>query len=170
MSATPNDSCYIFVVDTDKYAGNFERPMCAYMTGCVGDCEVGQDKAEEFVEDIQDDRIASEFDEGVLQVADEHGCYRPVSIWPTPGWGNNGMGKHAQLDGENDKVYHWPAYMSVAIFFQERPSTELIDLMKKRAAEYVELYKKEKFGEKIKISGFRLIKHDVKVEESEEVI
>jgi len=26
---------YIFVIDTDSYAGNFERDMCAFLTGRV---------------------------------------------------------------------------------------------------------------------------------------
>jgi len=39
---------FIFVIDTDTYAGNFERPMCAYMTGRVGECGVGEEFAEMF--------------------------------------------------------------------------------------------------------------------------
>jgi len=165
MSTTPNDSCYIFVVDTDKYAGNFERPMCAYMTGTTGDCEVGSEEARQFENEY--DGI---FDDIIMQVADEHGCYRPVTAWPTPGWGNDGMGKHERLTEENAKKFHYPAYMSVAIFFQEKPSQEIIDVMKKRAYEYIELYKKDKYGGVITISGFRLIKHDVEIKQTEEVV
>lgn len=32
---------YSIVVETDSYAGNFEREMCAFMTGHIGKCEVG---------------------------------------------------------------------------------------------------------------------------------
>lgn len=28
---------YKFIVDTNKYSGNFERDMCDYMTGAYGD-------------------------------------------------------------------------------------------------------------------------------------
>lgn len=42
---------FLFVIDTDAYAGNFEREMCAYMTGHVGDCAVGDDKAKMYHEE-----------------------------------------------------------------------------------------------------------------------
>lgn len=45
MSHDINRTCYIFIVDTAEYAGNFERPMVAYMTGCVGECGVGREAA-----------------------------------------------------------------------------------------------------------------------------
>jgi len=39
---------YKFIIDTDQYAGNFEREMCAYLTGTVGECGVGDEFAELF--------------------------------------------------------------------------------------------------------------------------
>ena len=39
-----------FVVDTDTYAGNFEREMCAFMTGITGACGVG--KEEVLIEEV----------------------------------------------------------------------------------------------------------------------
>ncbi|KKK83825.1 hypothetical protein LCGC14_2789530, partial [marine sediment metagenome] len=42
MSKEENKSdSWIFIIDTDSYAGNFEREMCAYITGRVGECGVG---------------------------------------------------------------------------------------------------------------------------------
>lgn len=57
-------------IDTDAYAGNFERQMCAHITGLVGDCQVG----EEFVSECPfgDDVIA--------HIPDEKGCHRPCAI------------------------------------------------------------------------------------------
>jgi len=43
---------YIFVIDTDYYAGNFERNLCAYATGYVGECGVGRQMAQQFYEDM----------------------------------------------------------------------------------------------------------------------
>ncbi len=40
MQEQPNP--YLFVIDTDTYAGNFEREMCAYVTGQIGECEVSR--------------------------------------------------------------------------------------------------------------------------------
>ena len=73
----------IFVIDTDQYAGNFEREMCAYITGHTGDCGVGLDVVDTFP-------LVS----GVKQVPDEDGTMRPCSVYPTPGWHNNGLGFH----------------------------------------------------------------------------
>jgi hypothetical protein len=72
----PYHSCWVVVVATDKYAGNFEREMCAYCTGVVGDCGVGKDLAAEFPHGEWHDRM--------LQFPDDHGCHRPASIWGGP--------------------------------------------------------------------------------------
>ncbi len=84
---------YIFVIDTDFYAGNFERECCAYLTGRIGECGVGGERAEEFLEEVEEG-MASYFDEVILNIPDDHGCSRPCSIVPTPGWVNDGMGTH----------------------------------------------------------------------------
>ena len=66
---------FAFIVVTDQYAGNFERQLCAYMTGCVGDCLVGQECAETHARD------GLSPSQNVQNVPDEHGCARPASIW-----------------------------------------------------------------------------------------
>lgn len=38
-----------FIIDTDSYSGNFEREMCAYITGHIGDCLVGFEEAEDYL-------------------------------------------------------------------------------------------------------------------------
>lgn len=45
----PNQE-WIFVVDTEQYAGNFERGMCAFMTGMLGECGVGSEEARLYYE------------------------------------------------------------------------------------------------------------------------
>jgi len=156
---------FIFVIDTEQYAGNFEREMCAYMTGQYGECGVGDDMARLFEQET--DWPENLFDSITEQVPDEHGCCRPAKIWPTPGWFNNGMGGHYREDqkqdqqaledrnaeyrkqGEqypkikadwesrcNDPLVKHPCYNSVAIFFNKRPPDQLIELMKIRAKEF----------------------------------
>ncbi len=83
MATKPNFPCWGFVIDTDKYAGNFEREMCAYLTGRTGECGVGKP---------DEDKDYSIFGYDVIDVADDNGCERPVTIYPTPGFYNNGMG------------------------------------------------------------------------------
>lgn len=90
---------YIFVIDTDSYAGNFEREITAYMTGCVGDCEVGSDQAQIFKEEIRE----GFFDDLIVWKPDEDGCHRPCIIWDTPGWFNDGMGGHWR-DGQETEA------------------------------------------------------------------
>jgi hypothetical protein len=81
---------YILVIDTDKYAGNFEREMVAFMTGCVGDCGVGDKQAERFDAEVP----SPPFDQDVIaHEPDEHGCCRPASIWVSPYYWNN-AGNH----------------------------------------------------------------------------
>lgn len=84
-------SGWVFIIDTDKYAGNFERELCAYITGRFGDCEVGKEYTDLF---NKQSTVNEDFFDNVETRADENGCYRPCSIWETPGWFNNGMGGH----------------------------------------------------------------------------
>lgn len=90
MSSTPNFHCWGFVIDTDSYAGNFERELCAHICGHIGECGVGSDYVEDGTEEIF---------HNVIQVPDEHGCHRPCSIYPNPRYKNNGMG-FAYQDGQ----------------------------------------------------------------------
>ena len=104
---------YIFVIDTDSYAGNFEREMTAYVIGEVGECGVGEKYASAFdeevhpvdLEDISEYRI------------DYRGFRRPTS-------------KYLSADGN---------YNSVAIFLNGMLDDETIDYMKLRARKYLNI-------------------------------
>lgn len=150
-----------FIVDTNTYSGNFERPLCAWMTGTYGECGVGEMAAEAFAKEFPD----NPFENMVMRVPDEHGCHRPVSIYPTPGWFNAG-GKHYRdsydeaeairyirekwLAAANECSYapsaerflklaeeaelvKYPAYQSVLIYFNCEPTQEQINILKHRA-------------------------------------
>ena len=153
---------WIFVIDTDSYAGNFERDMCAYITGVTGECGVGGNFAEIYFDDTGEKKFRSKF-EDLLEQRSDGNCRRPCSIWETKGWFNNGFGKFFKGKGK------YPAHMSVAIFFVNKPTEEIIDFMKKRANIFAEA--KRRFGEtwdkkfKLKIGGFRLIKETITFEE-----
>lgn len=173
---------YVFIIDTEQYSGNFEREMCAYITGKVGECGVGgKRKAEYQLEETEDF-------ENVIQEADDRGCYRPCAIWPTPGWFNHGMGSvfpddfdpalakedyvnkvreyysrypdslEKELKKAQEKpLQRYPAYLSVAIFFDKMPTQEQISIMKRRAAKF----SPARGEEDIKVTGFRLINRQV---------
>jgi hypothetical protein len=91
---------FYFVIDTDEYAGNFEREMTAFITGCIGECEVGS----ELTEELEEDGLSSDFfDCLITQEPDENGCHRPCKIWDTPGYFNNGLGKFYK-DGQEEQA------------------------------------------------------------------
>jgi len=140
------DKYWSFIIDTNSYSGNFEREMTAYVTGAVGDCEVGYQYAEEFKEEEPDSDIGSI----IYQKSNENGIYRPCEIATTPGRVNNGTGVHMDADADEVKNLKqtWPAYESVEIFFSEDPSPH-IDMMKERAVEFASF-------KDIKVVGFRL--------------
>ena len=130
---------FIFVIDTTDYAGNFERELCAYVTGQIGDCGAGHDLREVALE--EQPRLDEIFEDTVKQYHDDHGCWRPCQIWP------NKKGK----------------YNSVAIFFFERPTEEQIEIIKVRAAKFVKEIKSKyiDMSQIKKILGFRLIESTV---------
>ncbi|RLF56941.1 MAG: hypothetical protein DRN27_08755 [Thermoplasmata archaeon] len=99
---------YSFVVDTDSYAGNFEREMTAYVTGVLGDCEVGLDESVLF-----HDEMDLDLDELMYQKPNEQGTLRPCAI-------------------ENTGI---EIYGGVAIYFYEDPCAYL-DMLKERSLEY----------------------------------
>lgn len=147
----------IFIVHTDQYSGNFERQMTAFMTGQVGDCGVGEEYAEEVMDDFNEQDFEA-FQEIIGSCQDDHGCDRPCEIWPTPGRYNNGMGGH--FDGDpKDGEGRWPAYESVAIYFDEMPTPQQIQFMKDRAYEFAKNFRYE-----IKITGFEMIKQITRTE------
>lgn len=224
---------WIFVIDTDQYSGNFEREMCAYITGIVGDCGVGNHMANIAQQELTDSQL-NKFEETVAQVSDDHGCYRPVTIVTNPNWFNDGMGNYWKNDDSdiekqlnayaqaivnyetphierakqifNDltlgkkvlnwtirsareewkrcqdkidaaktlkKTYHYPAYLSVGIWFDKKPTKTQISLMKTRAFKFQDAkhqYPRYRTDTTftVNIEGFRLI-HNLKSSLEEKV-
>jgi hypothetical protein len=87
----------MFVIDTEQYAGNFERQMCAYITGQIGECGVGQEEAVQYKKETHKQPL--DFIENRVDGSDDCPCMRPVNIYPTPGWFNHGDGGHFK-DGQ----------------------------------------------------------------------
>lgn len=94
---------WAFLIDTDSYSGNFERELCAWITGQVGECGVGDGLAESARAYLPNDLVRwFEFHTG--HVADDHGCSRPAAIWPTPGFFNDGFGNQWPEDADPEEV------------------------------------------------------------------
>lgn len=160
----------IFVIHTDAYSGNFERELCAYITGQIGECGVGEDLASDFLDEVGDE-AADLFSDIVMQVNDDRGCARPCAIYATPGRLNDGYGN--MRDGKEGET-GYPAYESVAIYFSERPSDEQIELMKSRARDYAEQeYNRKSYNrdrDPLTIKGFELITEITEKKEVREAV
>lgn len=123
---TPNPKSKMLIIDTEQYAGNFEREMCAYITGQVGDCEVGSEIAEENSDQIKyldwwEEHIVNERDDS------DYGCYRPASIWDTPYWFNNGTGGHYKDNPENEVLA-----IEDAVKFMKQYNQSQVDIVQER--------------------------------------
>lgn len=176
---------FIFVIDTDKYSGNFEREMTAYATGMVGDCGVGDEEAEKFRKDFGlEESYEGPFGNSLEnRPDDEDGCRRPAAIWPSAEYFSNGMGgeyksgeeEKALKDHnkavraynkdhptanlkETTKLKKYPAYMSVAIFFKKKPDPKQIKILKERTTKYAK-------DNDIKIFGHRILNESTTLKE-----
>lgn len=157
--------CKMIVIDTTTYAGNFEREMCAYLTGQVGDCEVGSELIEKAKKEIVN---LSWWEENICPQEDQEGSefFRPCSIFITPGINN--LGKTV----EEGKEARPPAYFSVAIFVEDFPPPEVLEEMMQRAKKFCEnpsaiyqdiSYKKSYFDVpcNLQMTGIRLVEPEV---------
>ena len=162
-----------FVIDTEQYSGNFEREMTAFITGMIGECGVGQEYADAFVQDCRKD--GGDINAILLNLVEsrptgdsDNLVMRPCEIYSTPGWYNDGNGKHLKDDG-TEQTNRFPAYLSVAIFCYREPTEQEVELLKKRAYAFEEARQKidkfAKYTDPIKITGFRLIKEETSVVE-----
>ena len=140
MSVDNPKAKIILLIHTDKYAGNFEREMCGYVTGMYGECGVGEEEALVFQEDMSDKGLDPDmFDDIIAQEVDDNGCHRPASIW----------------NGKDET-----GYKTVAIFFDEMPDADQTIIIRDRAHEYGA-------QNKIKIKKLSIVKRKVTVVETE---
>ncbi len=142
---------FIFIVDTDNSrVGNFERELCAFVTGMLDGCpnSSAQEEATRFtLEYPGGNPLAGLVMDDVYQ---EGGYQGPCSIWPTPGLFNDGLGNHYPGEPSPDEERRFPAYQSVAIFLRKRPDIDMLELLKNRSRAF-----SDRIG--VKVDGFRLL-------------
>jgi len=139
-----NEVPFVFVIDTDAYAGNFEREICAYVTGHWDGETHGGDQAEVFKKEVGDPEEL--FGEYITTAPSDDSYPRQVHadlMWEPQGKGMN----------------------SVGIFFEEEPTAVLITLMKDRAIKFAKEGRIFDRPVTMKIIGFRLLKRTVKIDE-----
>jgi len=141
--ASSSPFCFIIHTDSQKFD---ERRVCAFVTGKVGECGVGD-------KDVQAGVDFSCLNDLIMMVSDEDKVYRPASTVPTPGVFNNGLGFHYR-EGQEDialEAYRknkgfenatmvdlgkYPGHQSVAIHLCHEPTPEQVSFMKERALMY----------------------------------
>lgn len=99
---------YLVIAHTNAYSGNFERQSIAYATGQFGMCGVGSDEARDARQTIDADILAW-WDNNAVHVKNNSNCARPASIYPTPGFFNNGYGGNFPCteQGRIDALAHY---------------------------------------------------------------
>lgn len=125
---------YIFVVDTDRYSGNFAQELCAHMTG-MPPTTCGFGRTDAYAKAYRDEmgiQGDEEYNDHIIHIDDERG---QCSVWPAPG-------------------SKYPAYHSVAIFMDRRPTDDEVQVMLDRARKFV---LKGDPSETPTIEGFRLL-------------
>lgn len=161
---TRTEPKWSFVVDTEDYAGNFERELTCYV---VGRCDAygehsGGGYREMFAkdfegkdpfEDLVEDRINDPGDDGIMRA--------PMDVAPTPGYENDGAGNHRPIAaGAKPK---WPAFNSVAIFLSRKPTGEELSILVRRAQAFGRLPKVKAWDVRPKITGCRLVEERVEI-------
>jgi hypothetical protein len=163
-SVNETDVKWSFVIDTEIFAGNFERELTAYV---IGECdEYGLHLAQKYIDmhsetesfkDLSDLRVVDPGDDGIHR--------GPCDLAPTPGWGNDGKGDHCKITSPaKAKKYPYPAYLSVAIFLSRKPTNEELAILAKRAYEFSSLPRITKFDSRPEVTGCRLVSERVVVE------
>jgi hypothetical protein len=120
---------YAILIKTNSYAGNFEREMCAHVTGHIGECGVG----DEYVDEL----LAQKFEDYIGLESEDDDCYRPAALGYDLGYSNN----------------------DVVIWFNKKPTQELIDTIKERLETFNETRKELQTwdNDAIEVKGISLL-------------
>jgi len=142
-----NETQLVFVIDTDSYAGNFERELCAYCTGIWDNETHGDEQAELFYQEMGD---VYPFNDLVNYVINDDGHLTPQCLIETPK-------KHGVKD----------VFSSVGIYFTKRPTEDLINIIESRAFKFAKEGKI--FGDPVtfKVLGFRILNKVVHTDKEE---
>ena len=101
------------VIQTNEYSSNFDRELCAYCTGHIGDCKVGEDYIN------TDEELINLFGETVIkQIPNFMGRKRPTSVW---------LNEHNRPK-------------DVIIYFNEMPTEQQINKIKERTKTFSPIY------------------------------
>ena len=167
----------VFAIDSAQYAGNFERALCAFVTGCIDPhlAQLGGWWGQII-------KALPEADLAALAWAEELADFVPydhyetmVHVIPTPGMWSDASGASCgqyNVAGEvprRSSQPPYPVYNSVGIHFADVPSEAQIAQLCERALRFATAYTRERcheigvprpmcVGGPIEILGFRVLK------------
>lgn len=166
----------VFAVDTGQYAGNFERSMCAFITGCLDPrlAQLGGWWMSIIAALPQADLAALAWAEELAHFVRFDHYSTMVHVIPTPGMWSDGSGTGY---GEYNPVGEiperrgeapFPLYNSVGIHFADVPSDAQIGQLCNRALRFAAVYTRDRcqeigipaqmcVGGPIEILGFRVL-------------
>jgi hypothetical protein len=161
---------WAFVVDTDSYAGNFERQLCGYVVGRCdehGDHQAGPYIAmykkdfhihgnsgeEDPFEDLVTLRLVDPGDDGFDRA--------PMDLAPTPGYSNDGTGGVSKL--KQGVMPKNPAYNSVAIFLSRKPTDVELRVLAERTKKFSSLPPLKPWDHRPKLLGCRLVEERTEI-------
>jgi len=155
---------YILIIDTNKDMTDMFDRFCAFCTGFMDERERSSARkhAESFSLDmniLDNGEIIYEKNPFYGFIIDEEinvfgtSFYSPCSVWPSKMYGKSSSGDYSVIDESNFSEYNSPAPFSVGIFFENKPQSYQVELIKQRSNDF--------FGmiENGKVEGFRLIVH-----------
>jgi hypothetical protein len=153
-------SQWSFVVDTDSYAGNFERELSSFV---VGRCDEHGDHRggvyrEMYEKDFGIHGIPGEedpFEDLVMTRVDDHGddaiCRAPMALAPTPTL------RYSKAKTKN------AAYNSVAIFLSRKPTDGELATLVARSKRFSSLPLVKPWDHRPKILGCRLVEERTEI-------
>lgn len=161
-------SKWMFIVDTDTYAGNFERAMASYLLG-YNDLEkgVGEDVDDHdlhgqmslrlFKEEVGEHPFPDLFDTIVDDHGDDFIGRAPQILVATPGYSNDGHGNETKLaHGEKPK---YSAFLSVGFPLTREPSQTELNWLMDRARRWMGRPATRYADRPDNILGFRVLEY-----------
>lgn len=166
---------FILVIDTDSDTHSFYKQFGAYCTGLVSEEETDFQYSDLFYLElnIEDDVKKTAIEKNpfyglIYDRQDETGSWSPYSVWPSRIFGMHDASQeepvfnYSRLTENNYHLYDQPAPFSIGIFFDYKPETELVEIIKERA---VRFFNEHCSLKNVGIEGFRLISHEKFAEE-----
>lgn len=126
-------SGFSLVIDTDSYAGNFEREILSACTGITPEYPTRKSQEEKLK---YDGPSMMEVVGYVLYDLGSNPYYDRCVIFPNPDWGNDGSGDHYRVTPDRTAVK--PAYFSVRIPLYRPLEPEELYGVRRRALDFAD--------------------------------